>query len=635
MRTKFFRSLFSALFLLVFLTGATAQDVQEGGIASIFSKGVGARQMGLGGAVVAYPQDPTSVFWNPAGMEYLQQKSFSLFYASLLAGASYNFAGYVHPTLNIGTFGVGVSRITTGDIHHLEFTPDILDNFSSDQSEFYLSYAKIIRNLFSFGINLKLEREVIFNSSGVGFGVDVSFLYRPGIDNVFLRDIQLGLTVLNAYAPRIKLEDQIEAIPHRIFLGFAKPFRLGRDRKPLYFLFSVEEGDQESIKFRTGLEYSYQNLGMLRLGFNDDGLSFGAGAAYKQFQLDYAYGKLANGTYNGHRISFTAQFGKTKEELLEVARVRREREINRKVALEQQRKRQKNIQKLLKDANQLYKEEKYFEAKVKFSQVLELDADNLEAAEMIDESDARMKEISDQDIQRILAARQEETEKSKTEEYVSKHVKLGQGFLTKRDFNSAIREFNLALERVPESESIKDLVDKAKTELKKIINKLIDKADNLAKKGEIDGALEYFNQAELLSMNDEVRYKEIEKRISQLETKLNVDDYLTTGIIAYRAKNWTEARKNFEKAMKLVPNDTRITRYYKEAERRENAREERMTPDVNKRFIKAFNLYMSGHLQEAIDIWEALLEKQPYNKRIIDVIDKAKDDLKKQQRIKK
>lgn len=635
MRTRIFRSLFSAIFLLGFLMAATAQEVQEGGVGSIFSKGVGARQMGLGGAVVAYPQDPTAIFWNPAGLEYLQQKSFSLFYASLLEGTSYNFAGYVHPTLSIGTFGVGISRITTGNIHHTEFTPDILDDFSSDQSEFYFSYAKIFRDLFSFGVNFKLERQVIFNSSGVGFGVDVSLLYRPEIDNVFLRDIQLGLTVLNAYAPRIKLEDQIEAIPHRIIAGLAKPFHLGRDQRPLYFLFSVEEGDQESIKFRTGLEYAYQNLGMLRLGFNDDGLSFGAGAMYKQFQLDYAYGKLANGTYNGHRISFTVQFGKTKDELLEIARIRREQEINRKVALEQQRKRQEDIQKLLKEANQLYKEEKYFEAKVKYSQVLELDTNNLEAAEMIDESDARMKEISDQEIQKILAARQEESEKSKTEEYVSKHVKLGQGYLTKGDFNSAISEFNLALERVPESESIKELVDKAKTELKKRINQLIKEADNLAKKGQIDNALDYFNQAKLLSMNDEARSREIEKRISQLETKLNVYDYYQTGIIEYRAKNWAGARKNFEKAMKLAPNDTRIARYYKEAERRENAREEKMTPDVNKRFIKAFNLYMSGHLQEAIDIWEALLEKQPYNKRIIDVIDKAKEDLKKQQRIKK
>ena len=103
------------LFLLTFFL-VTPISAQEGGTTNIFTKGVGARQMGLGGAVVAYPTDPTTIFWNPAGLEYLPQKSFSIFYASFLEGTSYNFVGYVHPTLNIGTFGVGVSRIATGGI---------------------------------------------------------------------------------------------------------------------------------------------------------------------------------------------------------------------------------------------------------------------------------------------------------------------------------------------------------------------------------------------------------------------------------------------------------------------------------------------------------------------------------------
>lgn len=625
----------------ILLTTSFAQT-QEGGVSSIFSKGMGARQMGLGGAVIAYPQDPTTIFWNPAGMEYLQQKGFSLFYASYLEGASYNFVGYVHPTLTIGTFGIGVSRIGVGDIPLTDkFSPEVLGTFSSDQNEFYLSYAKIIKDLFSFGLNFKLDRYVIDNASDVGFGVDLSLMYISDFDNIFLRNLQVGVTVHNAYSPRLNPGDRTDFIPHRILFGLAKPLGLGDNQKPFYLLFSAEKGENESLKFKTGLEFTYQNLGMLRLGFNEnDGLAFGAGAVFRQFQLDYAYGDLSDYEYaNSHRISFTVNFGKTREELLEIVNARRQREVNEQLALQREKERRDNIQRFLREGNQLYANGDYLEAIVKFRQVLELEPGNLEADTKIDESNTLIRERQQQDLQKALDQEVEDRDRENLRTTIQGHLDKGNTYLSEGKYDSAIAEFQAALEKLPGDESsisikenIENSIEQAQKGLSQNIEALINQADNLAKRNEMADAIQRLNQAQLLAGNDSNKYTEITKRISQLETKLSAYEFYQQGIIAYNDKNWKLARENFEKAKQLSPNDPEVLRFYVESERREKARDMDFTADVQRRYYDALNLYAQERYQQAIDIYMELLEIQPYNKRIWDSLDRAREELRKQQR---
>ena len=86
-----------------------AQDGQ-GGTESNLSSGYGARALSLGYAFTSVADDPTAVFWNPAGLEYVYQQSFSLFHSTLFEGTLYDFVGFAYPTLRIGTFGFSVAR---------------------------------------------------------------------------------------------------------------------------------------------------------------------------------------------------------------------------------------------------------------------------------------------------------------------------------------------------------------------------------------------------------------------------------------------------------------------------------------------------------------------------------------------
>lgn len=627
MNYKAFRILLT-IFLMV--TVAFSVFSQDGGVSSIFSKGVGARQIGLGGAVVAYPQDPTTIFWNPAGLEYLQQKSFSMYYATYLAGAYFNFAGYVHPTLNMGTFGLGVSRIAIGDL--IERPPENYTEtgrFSFEQSEFYLSYGKIIRNFISVGVNIKFERFVMYDSSDVGFGGDLSLMYLPEVDNFLLRDIRLGFTVVNAYSPRLNPGDATDYIPQRLLFGFAKPLIFGDGQKPLVWLFSIDRGENEGLKVRTGLEYSYQNLGMLRIGYNaDDKLSFGAGASYGQFQFDYTYGSLANRDFGaGHRISFSVQFGKTKSELLEIVNARRNREIAEQVADEKEQERRARMEELLTEGRQLYGEKKYFLAKVNFEWVFNiLDPGNLDAEDMMDQCDARLEEIQIQESLEQLAEIAD-NDRKQTAEIFNRHHTKGRAFLSDGNFNAAIQEFRLALQQLPNDENTKEQIRLAETAQEDRIADLIAKADEFGKKEDYTEAINYLRQARLLSLDEEAQLELIMARIAEFQDKIRVLDYYRTGLMEYKAENWAEARTNFEEARKRAPNDPEIARFFKEAERREKAVDQDILPKMQDKYTRAFNFYMVGKYHEAIDIWQDLLLIQPYNLRIIRNIDEAEKDL--------
>lgn len=623
------------LILLLIVSGFVFPvKAQDGGVGSVFHYGVGARQMALGGAVVAHPYDATTIYWNPAGMEYITNKNLTMFHTSFLEGTTYNYFGMVYPTLYIGTFGIGVTRISTGDVIRRFNNIDDNGEIGYDQSEFYLSYAKIIRSFMSVGANIKLHRQSINDLTDAGLGVDLSIMYLPNLDFGLLRNVQLGINLQNAIRPRLNPGEATDYIPTRVLVGLSRSFYLGFDQNPLVLMFALDKSEKESMVIRSGIEYSYQGKGMVRMGLDQNGVAFGAGASYGKFQMDYGYGRLAEGEFGGgHRFSITFKFGKSRDELLEIAEQQRQMEISERVALEQEKERKATIARLLDEGNAQYGEADYSYAEIKFRQVLELDPNNPEAQEMIDESVKRMKEIRSAAMEEQLSKIEDIRTREQTKNFVERHMNLGEEFLLKKDYNAALNEFQIALDRQPENQAIKDRITSIRDELNAQISNLIKQADDLARKGNYSEAIRMLNNAQLLSQNDETRLAQITQRIGNLEGRIDVLDNYQRGLTAYGNEDWSTALQYFTRARKLDANYSELPYFYREAERRANAREEAMTPEMEKRFTQAYMFYLDNKIQEAIDIWKELLEIQPYNKQIIENIDKAQKELDRLKRL--
>jgi len=145
----------------------------------------------------------------------------------LLYGSQYYFAGYVHPTIDFGSFGVGVIGIGTGDIPEadIDASPGGIASYGSYQ--FLFSYGKQLSFVkgISFGLNLKINHQNFsgFLASGIGtsatgIGTDVGILYRPEFNNVVLNGLSVGLTIQNLLGSRLKIRNLFFSIALHPFI---------------------------------------------------------------------------------------------------------------------------------------------------------------------------------------------------------------------------------------------------------------------------------------------------------------------------------------------------------------------------------------------------------------------------------
>jgi hypothetical protein len=312
--------------------GGTAL-AQNGGTQEVFKLGVGARAIGLGSAVVAMPLDASTVYWNPGGLDYLERRSVLMFYTPLVtfAEVKYYFIGAAYPVLDLGTFGAGWLHWDVSDIPNRDISGDLNGIANAGEDAFLVAFAKQVRYGISLGASAKLRRLQILDNTARGFSGDIGLVYRPEFGEGIWQNFSMGFSVQNLVPLRWKLNQDTETIPSMLRGGIAKSLRFG-SRADLVNLFAAfEKGKGGNAVFGFGSEYVYQNLAMLRLGYNGQQLTFGGGVSYQVFQIDYAYGKYAQDKDNfldaQHRVSVTMHFGKTKTQMQEDAQAKLIRQI--------------------------------------------------------------------------------------------------------------------------------------------------------------------------------------------------------------------------------------------------------------------------------------------------------------------
>ena len=84
--------------------------------AQFLKLGAGARASAMGDAFVGISDDATAVYWNPAGLNQIENKSVSLMHGFWFEEIFYDWVSYIHPVEDIGTFWLGVQYLSYGDI---------------------------------------------------------------------------------------------------------------------------------------------------------------------------------------------------------------------------------------------------------------------------------------------------------------------------------------------------------------------------------------------------------------------------------------------------------------------------------------------------------------------------------------
>ncbi len=332
MKNKIIISLFILVVFPGLLSAQFVSDVSKRGTtaAPFLNISQGARASGMGSAFVAVADDPSTIFWNVAGLAR-QKKNAAIFdHTNWFAGIGYNF-GCV--SFNLGEFGVIGASFISSDVEEMSVTTieepnGTGESFNVTDVAFSLAWAINLTDNFSIGFNPKVVYQGVWKMSDYAFAIDFGVLYNTPFDG-----ITLGMSITNFGSKmslsgtsavvlydentettgnngRIPAELNMEEwdLPLGFKVGVAyRPFKVGDHDVVLSIDASHPNNNYESINI--GGEYTYNDLISIRGGYKsmflrDSEESFTLGAGIKQtllanvsIKFDYAYvdfGRLNN-----------------------------------------------------------------------------------------------------------------------------------------------------------------------------------------------------------------------------------------------------------------------------------------------------------------------------------------------------
>ncbi len=312
------------------LPSVHAQDNNKAGTtaAQFLKIGIGARSVGMGGAVVGLTNDASAMYWNPSGLTGVRSMTILATHTNWFADITHQYFGVVFPVGDDHRLGINATLLNLGE---MEVTTEEQprgtgDFFKATDVAVGLSYAARLVEFFSFGATVKYITQNIANESASGVGFDLGTTLHTGY-----KGITIGMAFTN-FGTTMKLEgrdlhrtydpspDNAANTGVSSYLGTESwdlpvNFRVGIGWELVGTAEALLTDDMNTVRLGidanhpndgpenavVGIEYMWERLVALRGGyhFNDDVRTWTAGAGVRwqspqsfMIGVDYAYGDL-------------------------------------------------------------------------------------------------------------------------------------------------------------------------------------------------------------------------------------------------------------------------------------------------------------------------------------------------------
>lgn len=595
-RLIFQRILSLAVLCLFFMAPAMAAldfgfAREDGGQAGAFLEFANsARSLAMAGASTAVSDDASAVLSNPAGLSQIERKDFVASYSTLFEDSKFSVINYAQPTVDMGTFGIGLVSLQSGSFDRRDNTGSQNGSFGTSETAFLLSHGFELGKRLSLGSGMKVIREQVDNFSSTGYGLDGAALLK--VNSV----LTMGLTLRNLLAPTLKLRNENDRYPLDLRVGS----RWQANRK-LMVAMDLNQTANRSIKFRLGAEWTLNSLLALRVGVNETEFTTGLGFKFKDWGVDYSFGynDAAAGLEDlgsTHRMGIHLSFGKKVSEQSASVRWQKKGQEGlvqlRKRMVEPATEAMAGVDKLLADVNQVIRRQGYLKAADLYSAqgyVSYFEGSYERSVQSLGEALT----LSPQDAQlaaHLEKARAQMTEE-RTQEVVSLELKRLKDLYAKSDWKAALKSCEKILSFVPNNiEASMYIID-----VRKQINEPIER--------EMKIAVAKFDREEYL---DAIKSFQKVKELSP-ENK-EAADYITKSITALEqiAAAGTSGNDGLPRDVFEVPqNTTQSQEFYK----------------------KGLVSYSEGNLQEAAKLWEKAVEMDTHNASARNAYNRAQIEL--------
>lgn len=299
------------------LSAGIARGAREfekvGTIGAQFLKiGIGARATAMGGSFVAIADDPSAVYWNPAGIARIPSRALSISHASWFADVEMVHAAYVFNVPFIpGAMAVQARSVAMDEQPvRTVFRPDG-DGTTYDAGDVALgfTYARSLTDKFSTGITFHYLQSTLATWTASATAFDFGTLYDTGY-----RSLTIGMSIQSIGSEMVYIEDPVK-LPTIFRVGMAMNL-LDKGSHKLLASGEFQHPPDNEERANAGIEYSIGKFAFLRGGyyFRYDLERFGLGGGVRiptgigiDAQVDYSYTENTE-LPSVHRIGFDFYF---------------------------------------------------------------------------------------------------------------------------------------------------------------------------------------------------------------------------------------------------------------------------------------------------------------------------------------
>ena len=166
----------SSLLLLFLAPNSYAVKSRAGtATANFLEIGMGSAGSGMGDAYVSLTDDISSIYWNPAGLGYMDRSEAQFTIQPWLVDINTSFVGVGLVLPRVGTLAMALTTVGYGEmpVTNLAFQEGTGEMFTASEYAAALSYSRRLAQWFSFGASFKYVASQIWHTNANAIAVDL------------------------------------------------------------------------------------------------------------------------------------------------------------------------------------------------------------------------------------------------------------------------------------------------------------------------------------------------------------------------------------------------------------------------------------------------------------------------------